>query len=102
MRLFCFGKKKLPDKNAQRKLEQDLDELARATQLRIARCYELDKAMDRLMKRHMVADSLDELYSYITSYAGSTLSKEEYEYCKRVLRDRALKGMLRYDDERLR
>lgn len=83
-----------------RALQNQLDELDGLANLRALRQQDLDKAMERLIKNHMVADSLDELYTYISLYAGGNISKEDYDYCKHVLKEKALKGMRRYDDER--
>jgi hypothetical protein len=85
-----------------RALQHQLDELDRQAHPRALRHQELDKAMEQLLKKHMVADSLDELYTYISLYVGCNTSKEDYDYCKHVLKEKALKGMSRYDDERLR
>jgi hypothetical protein len=88
-------------REARRALQHQLDELGSQAHSRALRDEELDKAMERLLKNHMVADSLDELYTYIPLYVGGSASKEDYEYCKRMLKGKVLKGMRRYDDERL-
>ena len=84
------------------KARKNLAWLDRELNLTETRCLELDKEMERLLRCHMVADSFEELYSYIPSYAGSNLTADEFDYCKRWLYSRGLRGMLRYDDERLK
>jgi hypothetical protein len=84
-----------------RTLKHQLHELEKLAHSRALRHQVLDNAMEQLLRNHMVADSLDELYTYISLYAGGNISKEDYEYCKYVLKEKALKGMRRYDNERL-
>lgn len=106
MSVFDLWKKWWQAQRAKREariaLQHQLDELGSQAHSRALRDEELDKAMEQLLKNHMVADSLDELYTYIALYVGGSASKEDYEYCKRVLKGKVLKGMRRYDDERLR
>lgn len=104
MSVLDLWKKWLEEQRVQRQnrhaLQKQIDELSKQAHLRTIRHQQLDKAMEQLLKKHMVADSLDELYTYISLYAGGNISKEDYDYCKHVLKEKTLKGMRRYDDER--
>jgi len=69
---------------------------------RIRRIPELQAAMDRLMKEHMVISKIEDLYELISMYIFCW-DKQEDDYCKDYINKQYLsKAYGRYDDERLK
>ena len=64
------------------------------------RTTELESSMNRLLKRHGWAPSIQSLYSHIPDYIIYQNDWEE-DYCKNYLKKRVRKGYRRYDKERL-
>jgi hypothetical protein len=65
------------------------------------RFNELDAAMGRLVSEHMVVNSIEEYYSYISDYVNCRNSSE-YNYCKNYIKSKIRNGYKRFDDERLK
>ena len=78
------------------------DHLKRELQPYLKALSQLEDSMDRLLREHPVAATLDDFFDYIHVYSGRSLSPAEYDYCKDIIKRRVYKGMGRYDDERLR